>query len=142
MTRLDLLGRMVADAAAPALGALFAGWRAVPQPADVGGRVSLTMHVLREMRGAAHIIAIQACGLSPLDAILASPAPAPRSGAPWAEHLHWSGPFRDPEEVKVQRLDAETVTSKIMARHFGVLSEGELAEFAELAETTRNSIDM
>ena len=100
------------------------------------------MQVLREMRGAAHIVAIQACGLTPLDAILASPAPAPRSGAPWAENLGWRGPFRDPEEVRAARLEAERVTTEIIAAHLAVLSPDELADFAELVETTRNSIDM
>ncbi len=142
MERLDRLGRRVADGASPALGVLFAAWRAVAQPDDVGGRATLTMQVLREMRGAAHIIAIQACGLTPVDAILASPAPPPRSGAPWAEHLGWPGPFRDPDEVRTARLEAERVTTEIIAAHLAVLSPDELADFAELAETTRDSIDM
>ena len=142
MDRLDRLGRRIADGASPALGVLFAAWRSVTQPDDVGGRATLTMQVLREMRGAAHIIAIQACGLTPVEAILASPAPAPRSGPPWAEHLGWSGPFRDPEEVRAARLEAERVTTEIIAAHLAVLSPDELADFAELVETTRNSIDM
>ena len=79
----------------PSIGAVFAGWRAQPQPDDVNARVALTMHVLRELRGGAHIIAVNACGITPLDAVLASPAPPPRSGPVWAEHLGWSGPFAD-----------------------------------------------
>jgi hypothetical protein len=142
MERLDRLGRRVADGASPALGVLFAAWRAVAPPDDVGGRATLTMQVLREMRGAAHIIAIQACGLTPVEAILASPAPAPRSGAPWAEHLGWPGPFRDPEEIRGARREAERMTTEIIAAHLAVLAPDELADFAELAETTRNSIDM
>jgi helix-turn-helix protein len=142
MERLDNLGRRIVDSASPALGVLFAAWRSVAQPDDVGARATLTMQVLREMRGAAHIIAIQACGLTPVEAILASPAPPPRSGAPWAEHLGWPGPFRDPEEVRASRLEAERVTTEIIAAHLAVLSPDELADFAELVETTRNSIDM
>jgi hypothetical protein len=140
--RLDVLGRRIADGASPALGVLFAAWRSVARPDDVGGRATLTMQVLREMRGAAHIIAIQACGLTPVDAILASPAPAPRSGVPWAEHLGFRGPFRDPDELRPARLEAERVTTEIIAAHLGVLSPDELADFAEIVETTRNSIDM
>ena len=142
MERLDTFGRRIADGASASLGVLFAAWRSVAQPDDVGGRATLTMQVLREMRGAAHIIAIQACGLTPLDAILASPAPAPRSGVPWAENMGWSGPFRDPEEVRVSRLEAERLTTEIIAAHLAVLSPDELADFAELVDTTRNSIDM
>ena len=88
------LGRRIADAADGSIGTVFAGWRAQPQPDDVNARVALTMQVLRELRGGAHIIAIAACGITPLDAVLASPAPAPRSGPAWAEHLGWTGPFR------------------------------------------------
>jgi hypothetical protein len=140
--RLDRLGRRIADGASPALGVLFAAWRSVAQPDDVGARATLTMQVLREMRGAAHIIAIQACGLAPVDAILASPAPAPRTGVAWAEHLGFRGPFPDPDEVRPARLEAERVTTEIIAAHLDVLSPAELADFAELVETTRNSIDM
>jgi hypothetical protein len=142
MERLDLLGRRIIDAAPAALGPLFAGWRAMPTAVDVGGRVALTGQVLREMRGAAHIIAIQACGLTPLEAILASPAAPPRSGPEWATRMGFAGPFRDPAEVRDQRLEAEALTSRIMARYVGALDADELAEFAELIETTRNAIDM
>jgi len=142
MERLDGLGRRVAAAASPALGAVFAGWRAIPEPDDVGALVALTMHVLRELRGGAHIIAVQACGLTPLDAVLVSPAPRPRSGPEWAEHLGWSGPFPDVEHKRPLRLDAERLTSQLMAPVLAALDEDELAEFAELVETTRNAIDM
>jgi hypothetical protein len=142
MERLDAYGRRIAEAAPLSLGSLFAGWRALSPPADVGGRVALTTHVLREMRGAAHIAAVTACGISPLDAVLASPAVPPRTGPPWAEHLHWKGPFRDPEEVRAARLDAERMTSAALVPAFGALDADELADFAELVETTRNAIDM
>jgi hypothetical protein len=142
MARLDALGRRIIDAAPGALGPMFAGWRAMPPAVDVGGRVALTGHVLREMRGAAHIIAIQACGLTPLEAILASPAAPPRSGPEWATRMGFTGPFRDPDEVRAQRIEAEALTSRIMARYVGALDADELAEFAELIETTRHAIDM
>jgi len=142
MERLDRLGRQVADGASPALGVLFAAWRSVAQPDDVGARATLTMNVLREMRGAAHIVAVQACGLTPVEAILASPAPPPRSGPAWAEHLGWPGPYRDADEVRAARIDAERLTTQIVAAHLAVLSPDELADFAELVETTRNSINM
>jgi len=142
MARLDELGRRVADGASPALGVVFAGWRAKPQPDHIGERVALTTQVLREMRGAAHLVAIQACGLSPLDAVLASPAPPPRSGPEWAHHLRWTGPFRDPAEMRDARLDAERLTTTIMERHLAVLDPDELDEFGEIVETTRNAIDM
>jgi hypothetical protein len=142
MARLDELGRRIADAADPAIGAVFAGWRAQPQPDDVGARVALTVHVLRELRGGAHIAAVLACGITPLQAVLASPAAPPRSGPTWAEHLGWKGPFDDCEAARPARLDAEPLTSKIVASAYASIGAAAVEEFAELIETTRNAIDM
>ena len=41
MARLDAFGRAIADAADGSIGAVFAGWRAQPQPDDVNARVAL-----------------------------------------------------------------------------------------------------
>ena len=142
MARLDQLGRRVLDAAPPTLGAVFAGWRAMPQPGNVFERAALTTQVLREMRGGAHIIAIQACGLTPLEAILASPAAPPRSGVEWAGRMGFDGPYPDADQFREARADAERLTSMLMGRYVATLTEPELAEFAELVETTRNAIDM
>jgi hypothetical protein len=142
MTRLDELGRRIADAADGSLGTVFAGWRAQPRPDDVNARVALTMHVLRELRGGAHIIAVNACGITPLDAVLASPAPPPRSGPVWAEHLGWRGPFADPSAARDARAEAERLTSRMLVPSYGSIGDEALDEFAELVETTRNAIDM
>lgn len=142
LDRIDRLGRRIADAAPAALGALFAAWRAVPQPEPVGQRVALTTQLLREMRGAAHINAIISVGLTPLDAILASTNAPPRTGPEYAERMGFTGPFRDPEEVRAQRLEAEGITARILEPYFAALSPEELADFGELVETTRNAIDM
>jgi hypothetical protein len=143
MERLDTLGRRVAGAADGSIGTVFAGTRALPQPTEVGARVALMMHVLRELRGAAHIVAIHACGLTPLQAVMVSPAPAPRSGAEWARELGWTEPFPEPTEaMRIARLEAERLTSEILVPIYSTLTSDELEEFAELAETTRNALDM
>jgi hypothetical protein len=142
MTRLDELGRQIADAADASLGAVFAGWRAQPQPDDVNAGAALTMHVLRELRGGAHIIAVNACGITPLQAVLASPAPPPRSGPVWAEHLGWEAPFEEAEPHREARAESERLTSRIVAPIYGSIGEPALEEFAELVETTRNAIEM
>ena len=142
LERIDTLGRRIADAAPASLGGLFTGWRAMPQPDDIGARVALTTQVLREMRGAAHINAIISVGLTPLDAILASTNAPPRTGPAYAERMGFTGPFRDPGEVRAQRLEAEAITARIMETYYEVLSPEELAVFGEVVETTRNSIDM
>ncbi len=143
----DRMGRRIADAVPLSMGGVFAGWRALDQPqgggaGDVGARVALTMHLLRELRGAAHIAAVLAVGITPLDAVLASPAVPPRTGPPWAEHLGWTGPFRNADEVRAARLEAEALTSRMLVPYFSVLDEAELGLFADTIEATRNAIDM
>jgi hypothetical protein len=142
MARLDRLGRRIAGAAPDCVGGIFAGWRAMPEPGDVGARVALTTHLLRELRGAAHVNAIVAVGITPLDAVLASTAAPPRTGPEYAQRMGFEGPFRDPEEVRAQRIEAEAITARILEPFFAVLSPEELADFGELVETTRNAIDM
>ena len=131
MARLDELGRRIADAADGSIGAVFAGWRAQPQPDDVNARVALTIHVLRELRGARTSSPLQACGITPLDAVLASPAAPPRSGPVWAEHLGWTGPFRDRHGLADARLEAERLTSRILVPIYGSIGDGALDEFAD-----------
>jgi hypothetical protein len=139
---LEDLSRRVIDAAPCSLGVLFAGWRAMPSPHTLEARVALTMHVMREMRGAAHIAALNAVGMTPLQAVLASPAPPPRSGPEWAEHLGWIGPFEDPAALRAARDEAEDLTNEILARYFDVLSTDEVGELAQLLADTRDAIDM
>lgn len=139
---IDGLGRRIIDAAPACLGPLFAGWRALPIPESLPARAALTTQVLREMRGAAHVSAIMAHGLSPLDAILASTNDPPRTGPAYAERFGWTGPFRDPDEVRPRRLAAEQLTASMLEPYFAVLAPDELAIFGEVVETTRNAIDM
>lgn len=142
LEQIDQLGRRIIDAAPDALGGIFAGWRDLQIPDDVGARVALTTQTMREMRGAAHIHAVLAAGLTPVDAILASTNAPPRTGPAYAEAMGFSGPFRNPEEIRPQRLEAEAVTARMMESYYEVLSPEELAVFGELVENTRNAIDM
>ncbi|MDH3301430.1 MAG: hypothetical protein OES24_13075 [Acidimicrobiia bacterium] len=142
MNRLDELGRRIVDAAPNNVGPLFVGWRIMPIPDGHGARVALTLHVIRELRAAAHSCAIVVHGLTPVEAILASTNAPLRTGPGHAEFMGFTGPFRDPEEVRAQRLAAEATTATIMSGFYAVLSDGELDEFADLVESTRSSIDM
>ena len=132
---IDVLGRRIVDAAPAALGTLFTGWRRLDVPDSLPGRAALTIHLIREMRGAAHIAAIAACGLTPLDAILAAPNPPPRTGAAYAERMGYRGPFRDPDEVREQRLVAERLTAAIIVPYFAHLTPPELGLFGAAVET-------
>ncbi|MFC6937375.1 hypothetical protein ACFQHO_48620 [Actinomadura yumaensis] len=60
----DLL-KLVADGADVVGAPLFGGWRAMPLPEDDRARVIHLAHVVRELRGGLHIVAVLASGLSP-----------------------------------------------------------------------------
>jgi hypothetical protein len=142
LQRLDDLARRVIHAAPSSLGAVFAGWRSMPIPDGLNARVALTMHVLREMRGAAHITAVIATRLTPLQAVLASPAPPPRSGPAWAEHLGWTGPFEDPEPLRARRDAAEQLTNELLIDSFDTLDRNELRHLGALVVGIREQIDL
>ena len=139
LRQLEALARKVADAALPAMGALFAGWRAVPAPPDAPAAVALVLHVLRELRGGAHITAVLATGLTPLEAALA--ADPPRGGADWARDLGWTGPFGEPAALVPARAEAERLTSELVVPAYEVLSASERSAFVDLVLRARAAID-
>jgi hypothetical protein len=128
-SRLVELLEKVIDSADPTGLSLFTGWRAQPRVSDATGRCYQLIHVLREMRGSAHIVAIVAHGLSPLAAILANPG---SSGVDQAKRFGWEGPFPDGGSLKATFDSAEKLTDEIMARQIGVLNDGEQEELVDL----------
>jgi hypothetical protein len=128
------LGCRIIDTAPASLGVIFAGWRALPLADSPPARAALTLNLLRELRGAAHIAAITACGLTPLDAILAATHEPPRTGHAYAERIGWPGPYRDPAEVRPRRVAAESLTTRILEPYYGELSTVELARLSAAVE--------
>lgn len=112
-----LLDRVVA-AASPIGAPLFAGWRATPLPDDAAGRVMQQLHVLRELRGGLHGVAILAAGLSPLEAMIVN-------NSAMAATFGWSEPYPDPEPRRPAYADAEATTTRLVAPAFEVLSDDE-----------------
>src|SRR6059058_4700017 len=71
--RLVDLAERVVLAADPAGLTLFAAWRTMPMPEDgPGARAAVVAKLLREYRSGAHLLAIRAGGLTPLEALIAS----------------------------------------------------------------------
>ncbi len=87
--RLVELAERVTDAVSPAGLPLFAGWRAQDRPADPAGLAAHALHVLREWRGSAHVAAVAALGLDPLDAVMLN------GGDAYAEFYAWPQPWGD-----------------------------------------------
>jgi hypothetical protein len=123
----DLLVK-VAAAADAAGWPLFAGWRARPLPDDPPGRAAQLLHVLREHRGGAHLGAVRAMGLTPLQAIVAGPY-----GAASVPFYGWAGPVPEvDDDVRSRHARAEELTDEMAAPAYAVLGDAEAAELLEL----------
>ncbi|HVF18842.1 MAG TPA: hypothetical protein VNA14_01180 [Mycobacteriales bacterium] len=113
--------------AAPVAGApLFAGWRAVPLPADAPARVTQLAHVLREYRGAIHGVCCLAAGLTPLESVLTS------GGEGNAKFFGWAEPFADVTHLKPTRDYAEAITDSRACAPWAALDDEERAELLPL----------
>ena len=120
-----LADRLVDGAAGGGL-PLFVGWREQPRVPDVAGRAAQLFQILREWRGANHLAATTAVGLSPLEAILTN------EGEGQARFFGWSDPFPDVSAIKALHADAEDMTDRLCAAQFeALLSPAERATFAE-----------
>lgn len=128
----ELAGR-VADGVDAAGLALFAGWRAEPRPDDADGRAFFPLHVLRELRGSVHIVAVLSGGLAPRDAVLA------HGGEKEAKLFGWPEPY--PSVQPGARAAAEALTDTLLAAHYAAsLSAEEAAELALLVNDLRSHI--
>ena len=122
----ELLGWVVDGTDVAAL-PLFAGWRAVPLPADDLGRMAQLLHVLREYRGGMHLVAVVASGLSPLQAILAG-----AGGTGNATFYGWEDPFEDVSGLVTARSEAEALTDRLVTPSWDVLGHDERVELLAL----------
>jgi hypothetical protein len=123
---LELLERVVDNAEGAGL-PLFVGWRLLPRPDDVPGRLAQVVNVMREHRGSVHACAVAAVGLGPLEANLAG-----SYGTAVAKFFEWPEPYPDPEPYKAQWEQAEWITSTGAAPPYKTLTAEERAELVEL----------
>jgi Helix-turn-helix family len=106
---------------------LFAGWRSMPRPASGPGRLIHLIHLLRELRGEMHLVAVTAAGLSPLEAMLTS------DGEGQARFFGWGEDFPDVSRLIDRRGQAEDTTDRLAtAVYERAFSPLERAEFADL----------
>jgi hypothetical protein len=133
-TRVSELAAKVADNVDITGLPLFAGWRALPRPDDAAGRAALLMHVLRELRGGVHLMAVVATGLGARGAVFAT------GGQALADQFGWASPYDDLAGTSKQ--PSEDLTDEILTRLYGaVLSPDEAAELAELVAAMRAHFD-
>lgn len=130
LDRLVVLARRVVAAADGAALPLFAGWRAVPVPADdLPGAAAQLLHVLREHRGGVHGLAVVASGLRPLEAIVSGP-----HGPGNARFFGWPEPWPDAEPLAERRAAAEALTDALAAPAWAALDVAEREELVGLVE--------
>jgi hypothetical protein len=123
---LDLLERVVDGAEGAGL-PLFVGWRLLPRPDDVPGRLAQVINVMREHRGSVHTCAVAAVGLGPLEAVMAGPY-----GEANAKFFEWPEPYPDPAPYKPRWDAAEDLTAAAAAPPYDALDAADRAELAEL----------
>ena len=137
----ELVDRITSNADNSGL-ALFAGWQAQPLPDDAPGRCYQLLHVLRELRGSVHIVAVVAEGLTPLEAVIANPSnSSPENGSSaQAERFGWTGPFPDADALRAQFERAESLTDEIMGRFVSVLNAAEQTELVRLVTEAQSHL--
>jgi len=138
LERLVVLAQRVLAEAQPSVGVLFAGWRLLDVPLGPPGATAVVLNCLRELRGGAHLSAVQAVGLGPCGAIMSTDDPV-RGGEPWATRFGWEAPFpaRDP----VRRREAEAMTTTICRPAYSCLSADEGNEFVDLVSEVRAAFE-
>lgn len=125
----ELLGPIVAGASVAAA-PLFAGWRALPEPADPRALLIHRLNAIRELRGALHAAAILTVGLAPVEAISV--------GSPGMLAIYGhEAPAHDAEPLRERWNLAEARTDRMTGRAYGAIGVEERAELVEvLAEVT------
>ena len=130
--RLGDLCERVAAAASPFGAPTFVGWRDQPLPEPGPGRTFQLCQTMRELRFGRHTVAVQAAGMSPLEAILSGPA------GEWnAEMFGWPRPYPDVSGLEERREAIEAATDRLHGPDFEVLTPDERAELRELAKAAR-----
>ncbi|WP_024804887.1 hypothetical protein [Nocardia sp. BMG51109] len=132
--RLAELLRSVVAAADVAGLPLFAGWRALPLADDDAARALQLIHVVRELRGGLHLLAIRAGGVTPRQAVLIGGSPR-NSGPDQARLFGWPEPFEEITAALRQRWDAaEALTDRLIAPAFAGLDERSGDELVRLLD--------
>jgi hypothetical protein len=137
LERLCELGEKVIDAADSSALALFAGWRSEPLATDAPARAYQILHVLREHRGSAHIVAVLASGLTPFQAHFGKLGEPGLKNFGWRD---WRSELLDIAGMETRLAQAETLTTELITPAFAVLSASEADEFAALVINVHSHI--
>jgi len=106
---------------------LFQRWREQPWPEDTRAGALHAIHLLRELRGGAHVAAVHEAGIDPHAAVMV------RGGAGTAEFFGWGEPHPDAEAVRAEWEAAESATDEQVATALEGLDGAARAELVALA---------
>ena len=138
LVELTTLCDKISAAAEPSVGMLFAAWRAQARPEDPAGAATVALNVLRELRGGAHLSAVQAAGIGAHGAIMAADDPV-RGGPAGAARFGWPEPHPEPDVAR--RALAEDLTTMICRPAYAALDDAELERFVALVGAARATLD-
>jgi hypothetical protein len=114
---------------------LFAGWRAEPRADGGVARMLQLVHVLREWRGAVHLVATTAAGLGPLEAILTNEGPNQ------ARFFGWRDDLPNCDHLADRYTRAQEITDRLAAVGYErALTAAERGEFADLVKRLGDTV--
>ncbi len=126
-----LVEKVVANAS-PYGAPTFVGWREQELPKAGPGRTFQLCQTMRELRFGRHTVAVQALGMSPLEAILSGPT------GDWnAKFFGWPEPFPSTDHLSEVRDEIESLTDKLHAQDIAILSDQERSDLRNLAKAAR-----
>jgi len=132
----DLGERLVVAADAVAM-PLFAATRAMPMPdGGPGARAAVLVHLMREHRAGALLIAVRACGLSPVEALIAGP-----EGEEEALAFGWRPPFPARMPLLRRYSYAEAMAHRIAGQAFAALTGPERSDLVRLLQQASDHIN-
>lgn len=133
--RLGELCERVVHHASPLGAPTFVGWRDMPLPDAGPGRTFQLCQTMRELRFGRHAVAVQASGMGPLEAILSGPT------GDWnAKFFGWPEPYPDVSDLGDARDEVESLTDRLHAPDFEILTDDERTELRVLAKAARGHV--
>ena len=125
----ELAERVVATADPVGL-PLFAAGRAAPMPdGDAGARAAVLAHLLRELRAGALLVASRACGLAPLELLIAGP-----EGEEEALTYGWQPPFPARLPLLRRYAYADALADRISGQAYSCLTPAERGQLVAALE--------
>jgi hypothetical protein len=134
----ELVGlcRLLVDAVDGAGLPLFSACRATPAPdGGLGASAAVLVHLMWEHRAGAHLLAARACGLSPVEAVIAGP-----DGEEEALAFGWQPPFPSRTPLVRKHVYAEALTDRIIGQALNELPAPQRAQLLSLLSRAADSI--